>query len=145
LVCKNAIKPKASPKNYRLLSKKDVSEMLALTALTKPGPFLAETISMGNYYGIFENNQLVAMAGERMHLADYTEISAVCTHPAHTGKGYGTQLLSLLIEDIIQNGKSPFLHVRADNQTAISLYEKLGFEISRDMYFAVIQTSDSAI
>ena len=129
MVCTKPSKSISNSKKLRLLTTKDVNEMLALTALTKPGPFLTETISMGNYYGVFENNQLVSMAGERLHLTNYSEISAVCTHPAYTGKRLGTELVAHMMEEIIEQGKTPFLHVRVDNLAAIQLYEKLGFQV----------------
>ena len=67
------------------LGEADVPAMLALTAMTKPGPFLQRTIEFGNYIGIYEDGELLAMAGERLHLRGYTEVSAVCTHPDHLG------------------------------------------------------------
>lgn len=75
------------------LTENDVPQMLALTKLTKPGPFGTRTIEFGNYEGIFENGQLVAMTGQRFHCFDHIEISAVCTHPDFLGKGYAKQLL----------------------------------------------------
>src|SRR5476651_2719665 len=70
-----------------------VAQMLALTKLTNPGPFEERTIEFGNYAGIFNNGQLVAMAGHRLHIDNYIEISAVCTDPNHLGKGYARALL----------------------------------------------------
>ncbi len=67
--------------------------MLTLTQLTNPGPFAARTIDFGHYYGIFEGDKLVAMAGQRLHAFEYAEISAVCTHPDHSGRGYARELL----------------------------------------------------
>lgn len=110
-------------------------EMVQLAKLTKPGPFAKRTIEFGSYYGIFENAKLVAMTGQRLHVKNYTEISAVCTHPDHLGKGYAFKLMQHQLDIILQNHQIPFLHVREDNQRAIALYERLGFRISRHMYF----------
>ena len=71
----------------------DVPAMIELTALTKPGPFYARTHELGTFLGIRVDGQLVAMAGERMKPAHYTEITAVCVHPSHRGRGYGQMLL----------------------------------------------------
>lgn len=117
------------------LNETHVEEMIALTRLTKPGPFDKRTIEFGQYHGIFENGKLAAMTGQRLHINNYTEISAVCTHPHHLGKGYATALLQHQLQIILKNGETPFLHVRADNDRAIAVYERLGFKVSRPMFF----------
>ncbi len=103
--------------------------MLELTNLTKPGPFGRRTIEFGNYEGIFVNDQLVAMTGQRFHCYHHIEISAVCTHPLHQGKGYAKQLLLSQLEQIIAAGSNPYLHVKTDNQRAVNVYEALGFTV----------------
>ena len=70
------------------LGPEDSPEMVALAALTKPGPFGSRTHELGTYLGIRRDGKLVAMAGERLKVPGYTEVSAVCTHPDHIGKGY---------------------------------------------------------
>ncbi len=117
------------------LAEMDVEQMMQLAKLTKPGPFGKRTIDFGSYYGLFENEKLVAMTGQRLHVQNCTEISAVCTHPDHTGKGYAYTLLLHQLQLILQQDQYPFLHVREDNQRAIILYQRLGFNISRSMNF----------
>lgn len=117
------------------LSAEHVEEMVQLATLTKPGPFSARTIEFGHYHGIFENNRLAAMTGQRLHVDDYTEISAVCTHPDFLGKGYAAALMRHQMKIILSQNKIPFLHVRADNSRAIALYERLGFKENRGMNF----------
>lgn len=102
-------------------------DMLALTALVFPGFFRARTLEMGDYIGIHDGARLVAMAGERMRLDGYQEMSAVCTHPDYTGRGYAQRLLALLCNAAFDRGFTPFLHVYADNTRAIEVYRKLGF------------------
>jgi ribosomal protein S18 acetylase RimI-like enzyme len=117
------------------LKKENVEEMVQLAALTKPGPFGTRTIEFGHYFGIFENGQLASMTGQRMHVGNYTEISAVCTHPDYLGKGYAAALMKHQLNLILRQGQVPFLHVREDNTRAIALYERLGFEVNRGMNF----------
>ena len=117
------------------LSEIHVEEMMELARLTRPGPFGPRTIDFGYYFGIFEKEKLVAMTGQRLHVQNFTEISAVCTHPDHSGKGYANTLLQHQLQLILQQSQQPFLHVREDNERAISLYQRLGFTISRAMNF----------
>jgi predicted GNAT family acetyltransferase len=124
---------------FRKLDDRDVAQMLELTEKTKPGPFYERTIDFGNYIGIFDMGELVAMAGERLKVNGYTEVSAICTNPNHLGKGYASFLLSKVSEQIIQEGNIPFLHVRADNNRAIEVYKKLGFQIRANVYFAIFK------
>jgi predicted GNAT family acetyltransferase len=107
--------------------------------MTRPGPFYERTIDFGNYIGIFEQEKLVAMAGERMKLKGYTEVSAICTHPDHLGKGYASMLFSQASARIVQEGSKPFLHVKKDNDTAIRIYEKFGYKIRSEMFFTVFK------
>jgi ribosomal protein S18 acetylase RimI-like enzyme len=125
------------------LSTKHVEEMVQLAALTKPGPFSTRTIEFGYYHGIFENNRLAAMTGQRLHVDNYTEISAVCTHPDFLGKGYAATLMKHQMNIILSQNKMPFLHVRADNSRAIALYERLGFRENRVMNFYFMKRLDA--
>jgi predicted GNAT family acetyltransferase len=124
---------------FRKLHNADIAKMLELTEKTKPGPFYERTIDFGNYVGIFNNDELVAMAGERLKVNGYTEVSAICTNPIQLGKGYASFLLSKVSEHIIKEGNIPFLHVRTDNNRAIEVYRKLGFQIRADVYFAIFK------
>ncbi|MGA8274584.1 MAG: GNAT family N-acetyltransferase [Candidatus Sulfotelmatobacter sp.] len=114
-------------------------EMLELTALTKPGPFDTRTHELGTYLGIFRGGKLVAMAGERLKVPGCTEVSAVCTHPEHTGHGYAAVLMSEVMRRIRKRGETPFLHVRENNLRAIQLYERLAFRRRVSRHLAVLR------
>ena len=105
----------------------DAPDMVALTDLAFPGFFRPRTHEMGTYYGIRINNQLVAIAGERLAIPGYCELSAIVTHPAHTGKGYATLLMNRLLRDHASANVKSFLHVSQKNSRAIALYQRMGF------------------
>ena len=117
----------------------DVTDMLALIELAQPGPFSTRTRELGNYLGIRVDGQLAAMAGERLHLDGYTEISAVCAHPASRGRGYPKDLIVTLSNAILERGEIPFLHVLKENLSAIALYEKLGFAVRRPIHLTLLR------
>ncbi|OON68882.1 GNAT family N-acetyltransferase [Hymenobacter sp. CRA2] len=131
--------PAVDSHNLVALEEQHIPAMLALTALTSPGPFLDRTIVFGGYYGVFQDGQLVAMTGQRLQPSPYTEISAVCTHPAHLGHGYANQLVRHQIGRILAAGRTPFLHVYEDNLPAYPLYLKLGFQLRKRMHVYVLE------
>ncbi|MFE3150571.1 GNAT family N-acetyltransferase [Streptomyces sp. NPDC059218] len=109
----------------------DVPEMLELVERTRPGPFLPRTVELGTYLGVRREGVLVAMAGERLHLPGWSEISAVCTDESVRGQGLGTGLVHAVAHEIRQRGETPFLHAAASNTHAVRLYESLGFVLRR--------------
>lgn len=116
----------------------DVPEMLELVAQTEPGPFLTRTIELGDYLGIRCDGELVAMAGERFRLDDWTEISAVCTRPDHRGRGLASRLVGALMVGIQLRSHGAFLHVLSTNTGAIRLYEQLGFRVRQTASLIVV-------
>lgn len=113
------------------LGDEDADEMLELATLTRPGPFFSRTHRLGDFIGVREGGRLAAMAGERLRLPGYTEVSAVCTHPDFRGRGYAAGLMGLVTRAIVARGEKAFLHVYDHNITAIALYERLGWRRRR--------------
>jgi ribosomal protein S18 acetylase RimI-like enzyme len=117
------------------------AEMVALTDVAFPGLFRARTYALGNYFGIRSKGELIAMAGERFSLGGYREISAVCTHPEHTGRGHAARLIHHLLADQATRDLRSFLHVAANNTRAIALYERLGFVRMTEIFMHKITRS----
>ena len=117
------------------LSEEHIDALYELVNLVQPGYFKKKTALLGNYYGIFKNEEIVSVTGERMRMNDFIEVSAVVTHPNHTGKGYAKQLVIHAVNEIFKQNKIPYLHVIKDNRGAIQLYEKLGFSTRREISF----------
>lgn len=121
----------------------DVPEMLELVARTRPGPFLPRTYKLGRYAGIRRDGQLVAMAGERLQPAGWTEISAVATDERYRGQGLASRLVLDVVHHVHQRGARAMLHAAASNMGAIRLYETLGFTLRRRVAFGSLRTPDS--
>ncbi|MEV6952224.1 GNAT family N-acetyltransferase [Streptomyces sp. NPDC051183] len=136
-----AVRGEADPGAVRL-GPADVPEMLELVALTRPGPFFDRTVELGTYLGIRHEGRLVAMAGERMRPPGWSEISAVCTHPEHRGRGLADRLVRAVAAAARERGDSPFLHAAADNAPAIRLYEAMGFTRRREPLFIGLRTPE---
>ncbi|ESQ77576.1 GNAT family N-acetyltransferase [Asticcacaulis sp. AC402] len=121
-------RPTAVTIETRQLTPQDVPAILTLTELTRPGPFGPRTIEKGYFAGTFDDGRLVAMAGERMCLPGFTEITAICTHPDYQGQGLARQMMAVIGRRIVAEGRTPFLHSLPDNAAAIRVYESAGFK-----------------
>jgi GNAT superfamily N-acetyltransferase len=121
------------------LGASEAAEMLALAKLTEPGPFGMRTHELGNYIGIRCEGRIVAMAGDRLRVEGYTEISAVCTEPGYLGRGFAAGLIGALVERIRARGETPMLHVRGNNARAIELYKRLGFKTRAQLHALVLR------
>lgn len=126
------------------LTEHDAPAMFDLAQKAKPGPFGKRTHQMGNYIGIRDDGRLIAMAGERMQLDGFVEISAVCVDADYRGKGLAGRLVNALRKQIALRGDTPFLHVLSDNRAAIALYERLGFEQRQTFFLSRIKRANAA-
>lgn len=126
------------------LTDADAPEMLALARLTEPGPFFERTHQLGDFVGVKLDGRLVAMAGERMKPAGFTEVSGVCTHPDFRGRGYAGALMRLVAARILARGETPFLHAYAANTGALALYESLGFRLRGRITMTVLAPPGAA-
>lgn len=125
--------------NAMVLTAEDVPEMLDLVNLAQLGPFAPRAIELGQFLGVRQDGHLVAMAGQRLHLPGFCEVSTVCTHPDYRGRGYAGALTNLLVESILEHQETPFLHVAPGNDRALRLYLKLGFHIRTETQFSILK------
>ena len=131
--------PQSDGPDIRPLVASDIPEMVALAELTKPGPFKHRTPELGTFWGVKIDGRLAAMAGTRLNLNGFTEVSGICTHPDFQGRGLATSLSRHVASEIRELGDTPFLHAFADNHGAIALYRKLGFEIWSEVNVAKVR------
>jgi predicted GNAT family acetyltransferase len=134
-----AIDPPPAATNAVPLGDADAAEMIALAALTRPGPFFRHTHRFGGFLGIRIDGRLAAMAGTRLAPTGYREVSGVCTHPDHRGRGLAAGLIAAVATAIHAAGDTPFLTSYADNDGAIALYRRLGFALRRDLVFSLFE------
>jgi predicted GNAT family acetyltransferase len=134
-----AVAPPDATFDIVTLGPADAAEMRALATLTQPGPWAARTHELGGFVGVRVDGRLAAMAGERMKPPGFTEVSGVCTHPDHRGRGYAGQLMRAVAMRILAGGEQPFLHVYPSNAGAIALYEALGFRLRRPISMTVLR------
>ena len=123
--------PEYTPVDFVELTREDLPQMAELIKLTEPGPYLPNVIDIGRYIGVKVEGKLVAMAGERIKVDGYVEISMVCSHPDHRRKGYAKGLSCEIMRKIIEDGDKPFLNVADYNTSAVELYKTLGFKVNR--------------
>lgn len=135
----SAVEPRRDPEAVEL-GEADRDAMRDLVARTRPGPWGPRTRELGSYLGIRRDGELVAMAGERMRIPGWTEISAVCTDPSARGKGYAQRLVRAVAAGIVARGDRPLLHAAADNEPALRLYRRMGFVLTREMRFDLLRT-----
>src|SRR5688500_13603781 len=83
-----------------------VVQMCARAELRRPGPFDVRTIDFGEYFGVFDGDLLIAMAGERMHEAHLREVSGICTHPEAQGRGLARRLTALVVPRELARGET---------------------------------------
>jgi predicted GNAT family acetyltransferase len=134
-----ALTPSKAPTiAFETLTPADAPAMLALATLTRPGPFRSRTRELGPFVGIRRDGELVAMAGRRLRVDGFTELSGVCTHPDHRGQGYAAALSRTVVGEILASGEAAFLHAFADHEATIAFYQSLGFEVRAPMVYTIL-------
>jgi len=126
------------PADWIALDEGDADDIYDLAMMTRPGPFRPRTFDFGGYIGVREEGRLIAMAGTRLRVEGYSEVSAVCTHPDHRGRGLAKALMREVIGRILDEGDACFLHAFADREATIALYRSLGFEIRQRIVYSVL-------
>lgn len=121
---------------FRELTADDLGEVMALERSVFISDAWSEHLMLGEiespntfYLGAFDAG-LIGYAGLSTIPGSFTsDIQTIAVSTEQQGKGLGRRLMESLISRAkAQGSEQVLLEVRVDNQTAISLYEKLGFE-----------------
>jgi ribosomal protein S18 acetylase RimI-like enzyme len=101
-------------------------------AFTRESPdfFLPSMVEDGCFFGVWQDNELVAGAGT--HLVSPGEkvaaVGNVYTRRDHRGRGLGKSVTSAVVRSLLRRGIDTIsLSVREANLSAISVYEQIGF------------------
>lgn len=109
----------------------DLGDLRALYALAYPDNFFdPRMLETGEYFGIRRGGELAAVAGIHVYSPE-TRVAAlgnIATHPDHRGQGLGTAAAAALCRHLLQTVDHVALNVQADNDAAVALYRRLGFE-----------------
>lgn len=114
------------------LTTSDLSDVKQLYAKSYPGNwFDLRMLESNQYFGIREDGELVSIAGIHVYSEAYrvAALGNITTHPSCRNKGYGRLVAARLCQSLIETVDHIGLNVKADNYSAITCYEKLGFEI----------------
>ena len=140
-VCPDPVREQPYDVDWVELGDAQAPEMYRLVKETDPGPFERRTHLLGDYVGVIRDGKLVAMAGERICLSGYREVSAVCTDPAFTGRRYAQALVQEIALRQQRLGCVPFLHVRIGSPAEVQasrVYEKVGFVPRKEIGMTIL-------
>jgi predicted GNAT family acetyltransferase len=114
------------------LGENDLDEVLELYNQAYPGSwFDSRMLNTRQYFGIRMGEKLISVAGIHVYSQKYNvaALGNIATHPHYRRRGLGTSVTARLCQSLSENVEHIGLNVKADNAAAISLYEKLGFEV----------------
>ena len=63
------------------------------------------------------------MAGEKLCMNEFVEISAACTDPSFRGQGFAADLITRIVNKNLDDEIIPFLHAVSSNSTAINIMD----------------------
>lgn len=113
------------------LSQSDVSDLEGLYRVSYPGNwFDPRMLETGYYYGIRRDADLVSVAGVHVYSPVYkvAALGNITTHPDFRGQGLAVAVTAKLCKSLSPTVDHIGLNVKAENMSALSCYERLGFE-----------------
>lgn len=122
-------------RTIRLSALKNSPEMFGSTygaELDKPLVFFENCLLSSTVFGAYHNNQIIGLATLTQEtgakFSHKATLSSVFIEPEFQQKGVASRLLSSIIEHSEHNVEQILLMVANDNEPAIRLYKKFGFQ-----------------
>ena len=108
----------------------DDIEQLYAGQVDRPDAYLPDQVEHGIYFGIYEEETLLAVAGT--HVVDRQEgvaaVGNIFTSPHHRRRGYGIKATAAVVDRLVElDIETIVLNVEMANQPAIDMYQSLGF------------------
>ncbi|WP_091056902.1 GNAT family N-acetyltransferase [Micromonospora humi] len=118
------------PPAGEVLGAADLPELLRFYERAYPGNwFDARMVETGQYVGVRDGGELVAVAGVHVFSPAYgvAALGNVATVPRCRGRGLGAAVVAALCGRLRERVGHVVLNVKADNTAAVRLYERVGF------------------
>ena len=115
------------------VTENQIEEVFSLYDTSYPGnAFDARMLETGQFFGIWDDNQLVSIAGVHVYSPHYrvAAIGNVTTHPLYRNRGYGKAVTAALSLSLLEKVDHIGLNVKQGNQAAINNYHQLGFVVA---------------
>jgi GNAT superfamily N-acetyltransferase len=119
------------------LTSDHAGQLTALYAHGEGNAFDPAQVPGGAFHGVFEDGRLMAAAGTHLISPTYgvAAVGNIFTHPDFRGRGYASAATSAVVTELLSRGmRDVVLNVNQENETAIRIYERLGFERYRPFY-----------
>ncbi|GAC1566287.1 MAG: hypothetical protein NVS3B14_07450 [Ktedonobacteraceae bacterium] len=129
------------------LTEADLEELQTLYRVSYPGnSFDPRMLESGHFYGIRRDGTLVGVAGVHVYSPHYKVgvVGNVTTHPDYRGRGLGTAVCARLCQQLLRTVEHIGLNVKADNNSAIASYKRLGFEVVGEYEEGLFSIANSA-
>ncbi len=121
------VQPRAPETLARKLTVADLGLMRRFYEAIQTEHWWPEALNLGPFYGIVQEDRLVAAAGS-YYVTDWLgEVGMVGVLPRYRRRGYGTLVSHLVTQAILKRAKKVCLHVVRGNVAAHELYLRMGY------------------
>lgn len=96
-----------------------------------PDFFWRSQLGDGTFFGVRQEGRLVAAGGTHLYSAEESvgAVGNVYTHRSHRNRGLASAITTAVARRLIERGTDTIvLNVRSENEPAIRVYERLGFQ-----------------